>query len=131
MKKPYQLTPDQAAILRVMAAQPRLIKAEIMAASGVGKNPFNRAFDSLKHHQLVGDSAQRIEGTHWYLSCLTMAGRRALADFEAALRAEPPPPVVPPNRIDVMRMPVYRAAASRGYVRNDGHRHIASRGIAC
>lgn len=124
MSKP--LTPAKLAILKFLAENGPHSRQPLMQAASVGRNAITKVIAWLEYRGLVL-KGERLKNCDLCLIEITMAGRRALADMEAGNHAELPRVPAPTRNV---LQGFYRPPMS-GYVRNDGHRHIASRGVAC
>ena len=87
------IIPIEAKILAQLATGVAQRKDGIIAATGISKTSTATvsAFDSLQVLQLI-DTTTRQPGTRHKLICITMAGQRALADFNAAQQKPQPTP---------------------------------------
>lgn len=121
-----RFTPTQLIILQMLADKGPLPRQPLMQAASIGHNTMAKVFESLEYRGLVVEG-ERPRGRSHCLIEITMAGRRALADLEAGTYnelARVPPPTR--NKLEGF----YRPPAD-AYYRNNGNKHIASRGVSC
>jgi len=125
MAAPQTFTPAQLVMLQTLAAQGSLPRRALMSAAGVGHNTAARVIESLVYRRLVTEGA-RPKGRSTYLIDITPAGRSAMAALAAGTYTDADR-VPSPNRLAVS-IPILPQVP---YYRNNGHRNIQSRGVAC
>ena len=119
-------TPAQLTILQTLATKGPQARQLLMQAASIGHNTMAKVFESLAYRGLVIEG-EKPRGRALCLIEITMAGRRALADLERGI--VPDYGRVPPPSINKMQG-FYRPPPAQ-FCRNNGHAHIASRGVAC
>ena len=118
-------TQAQLTILQMLADKGPQPRHPLMQAAAIGHNTMGRVFESLEYRGLVMEG-EKPRGRAACLIEITMAGRRALADFEAGTYVELNR--VPPPTRNVLQG---HYIAPAWMTRNNGHTNIASRGVAC
>lgn len=119
-------TPAQTTILQTLAAKGPQARKPLMDAASIGHNTMAKVFESLEYRGLVTEG-ERPKGRALCLIEITDKGRKALADLERGI--VPDYGRVPPPSINKMQG-FYRPPLAQ-FCRNNGHVHIASRGVGC
>ena len=127
----------QAVLLDLMRAAPgRLSRVELLGASGISRTMMNRHLLELVECELV-DFVKASEMTEAFtdkrgrtalLYTATRAGCRALARYEHK-QAEAAKVLVQPPTFNTAGQPY--VPTRHAYYRNEGNRHIQSRGFPC
>lgn len=127
----------QAVLLDLMRAAPgRLSRVELLGASGMSRTMMNRHLLELVECELV-DFVKASEMTEAFtdqrgrtalLYTATRAGCRALARYEHK-QAEAAKVLVQPPTFNTAGQPY--VPTRQAYYRNEGNRHIQSRGFPC
>ena len=118
----------EAKILAQLANGVAQRKDGIIATTGISKTSTATvaAFDSLQVLQLIDTTTQQ-PGTRHKLISITMAGQRALADFNAAQQKPQP---TPPRRFMTSALGAW-PTMRHTYQRQDDNARVPSRGVAC
>lgn len=119
-------TPAQLTVLQMLVDKGPQPRQPLMQAASIGHNTMAKVFESLEYRGLVTEG-ERVKGQRTCPLEITMAGRRALADFERGEYVNPQRVPAPTRNL---LQGFYRPPAAT-YYRNNGHAHIASRGVGC
>lgn len=123
------LTPRQAQILAAPDKLTDKTREALLIATGHSRQMLDRELERLDYHRLIIRTRTGTgKGSVLQLG-ITMAGRRAMADFAQSAKNEKPATVPPPT----FRTSSIAAWPGRPapYYRNSGHPDLPSRGVAC
>jgi len=102
----------------------------LLTATGLSRQMLDRDLERLAYHRLITRERTGPDQRGVLQLGITMTGRRAMADFEAA-KNHVAPQLVPPRRFFSSRIAKWPTQSADPFVRNNGNRDVPSRGVGC
>jgi len=124
------VTALQLRILKFLADAESFTHKQMQAALGYTGKSYRGALHDLWDRNMVAFYKMPRGQQHWYVT--TKGADFVQAEREAARNARLQVwRLAQPRRVDVMHAPVWVPSDGHAFFRNDGNRHIRSRGQGC